>query len=83
MRSLQHSAQIFNDTKIALMLQNQWPEESSSIFNLRTSWLTIKSSPLLVRTALRNIILYWFPWGWLCLKKNVELLTNNQQKFKN
>jgi hypothetical protein len=81
MRALQHSAQVFSDTRIALMLQNQWPDEGSSIFNLRTSWLVIKSSHLLVSTAFRNIILYWFPWGWLCFKKNIGALTRNNKKF--
>lgn len=83
MRALQHAVQVFNDTKISLMLQNQWPDASSNIFNLRSSWLIIKSSPLLVSTALRNIILYWFPWGWLCLEKKLKVLAQNQTNEKN
>jgi hypothetical protein len=82
MRALQHSAQVFNETKIALMLQNQWPDGGSSVFNLRASWLIIKSSPLLVSTALRNIILYWFPWGWLCFKKNIGFFLKNRAQLK-
>jgi len=82
MRALQHSAQVFNETRMALMLQNQWPEAGSRIFDVRTSWLIIKSSPLLVSTAFRNIILYWFPWGWLCLKKNLWFFTKDKTELE-
>lgn len=71
MRALQHAIQICSETKVALMLQNKWPD-TNSIFNLRNTWLIIRASPLLVSITLRNIILYWFPWGWLCWKKKIN-----------
>lgn len=83
MRALQHSAQVFNDTKISLMLQNRWPDKDSNIFNLHSSWIIIRSSPFLISTALRNIVLYWFPWGWLCLEKRLGFTIKQSNKSKN
>lgn len=80
LRALQHSVQIFSETRIALMMQNQWPEEKSNFYSLSSTWQVIKFSPLLIRTAIRNLILYWFPWGWICFNqlRNKQVLT--QQK---
>ena len=74
MRASQHAMQVCNETKVALMLQNKWPDTNASIFNLCNTWLIIRTSPLLVSITFRNIILYWFPWGWLCWKKKINKL---------
>lgn len=68
-RAFQHSIQIFQDTKIALLMRGEWPEEQNEIIGWQKIWLFIKYSPRLICTSLRNIILFWFPWGWLCVVK--------------
>jgi len=75
LRALQHALQIFQDTKTALLMRNEWPEEGKGVFRFRETWLVIKYSPLLLRTSLRNIILFWFPWGWLCVVKLQKMLS--------
>lgn len=64
-RVLEHTGQIFQETKTAFIMQGLWPEGGSSIFSLHKSWLIIKNSPALVRMIFYSIILHWFPWGWL------------------
>ena len=63
-RSFQHSIQVFQNTKTALLMRAEWPDENQG-GKIRTTYLMLKASPLLIRTSLRNIILYWFPWGLL------------------
>lgn len=67
-RAFQHSIQILQDTKTALLMRGEWPEENREV-SWRKTWLFIKYSPRLICTSLRNIILFWFPWGWLCVVK--------------
>jgi len=64
-RALQHSMQIFQSTKMALIMRGEWPDEKG----IGAMWLAFKSSPLLIGTSIRNIILFWFPWGWLSVLK--------------
>lgn len=68
-RSLEHAVQMLSDTKTVLIMQDKWPEDNCKLFSLRKTYLVIRYSPLLVGTALRNIICYWFPWGWICFKR--------------
>lgn len=77
-RALQHAMQTLQETKIALMMQNQWPEEGKGLIRLRETWMCIKYSPLLVSTTLRNIILYWFPWGYLCFNQLQKKINNEK-----
>lgn len=67
-RAIQYATQAFNETRLALLMQDKWPEEQQGFIRFREAWLTIKYGPLLVGTTLRNIIL-WFPWAWLCFNK--------------
>lgn len=64
-RALQHSMQVFQSTKTALMMRGEWPDEQG----VDAMWLAFKSSPLLIGASIRNIILFWFPWGWLSVLK--------------
>ena len=73
-RAFEQAMQILQDTKMALLMRGEWPEEGNDIISLRKTWLVIKCSPLLIRTGLRNIILFWFPWGWLCVVKLQKLM---------
>ena len=78
LRALQHSIQVFQETKKALMMQNKWPEESNKIISISGTFLVIKYAPLLIRTSFRNIVLFWYPWGWLCF----NMLHDNFSKEK-
>jgi hypothetical protein len=78
-RALQHSLQVFYDTKRAFMMRNMWPEENDKIFSFSGFWLALKYSPLLISTALRNIITFWYPWGWLCLNRFHDNLFTKKQ----
>jgi hypothetical protein len=79
LRVLQHSMQVLNDTKLALMMQNKWPDTMQNKKNFRENWLLLKYSPLLISTALRNIIIYWFPWGMVCFKRKIEIYKQNMR----
>ncbi|HCU05170.1 MAG TPA: hypothetical protein DIC51_02490 [Coxiellaceae bacterium] len=68
-RVLQHAMQSLQDVKIVLMMQDRWPEESGRWICLRDTYKRIKGSILLVHIVFRHIILYWFPWGWLCFHR--------------
>jgi len=76
LRALQHSIQIFQETKKALMMQNKWSEESNKIVSIKGTFLAIKYSPLLIKTSFRNILLFWYPWGWLCFNVMHKNLSN-------
>lgn len=69
-RALQHSIQIFQSTKTALTMRGEWPDENG----VGATWLAFKSSPLLIGASIRNIILFWFPWGWLSVIRLQEKL---------
>jgi len=65
-RAFEQAIQVLQDTKTALLMRGEWIEEGDEIISLRKTWRIIKYSPLLIRVSVRNIILFWFPWGWLC-----------------
>ena len=73
-RVIELAIQQIHETRIALLMQNNWPEEHKGLIRLNEAYLIIKNSPKLIITMLRNMIV-WFPWAWLCfnrLKTNVK-----------
>lgn len=71
-RAIQYATQSFNETRLALLMRNEWPEQGKGIIRTREAWLIMRQGPKLVTTTFRNVIL-WFPWAWFCYNK---LLTN-------
>lgn len=67
-RVIEQAKQKIHETRIALLMQNNWPEESGNLNRFRVASLIIKSSPKLIITTIRNMIV-WFPWAWLCFKR--------------
>lgn len=72
-RVLQHAEQAFYETKMALIMQGKWSDDSRKLISVRETWLKVRYAPLLIATTLRNIILHWLPWGWLCFKATSKL----------
>jgi hypothetical protein len=73
LRAIQYVSHNFHETKLALMMQNEWPEEKRGLISIKEGILSIRYSPTLVATTFRNIIL-WFPWAWLCFNKLQETM---------
>ena len=67
-RVLQQTEQVFYETKMALLMQNKWPEDKDKLFSFHDICLKLRYAPQLVAIVLRNIILYWLPWGWIYYK---------------
>jgi hypothetical protein len=73
-RAFEYSVQTFSETKTALLIQGEWPDFGGvKRQSFREVLTVIRSAPVLIATAFRNIIL-WFPWAWICynsLKKEI------------
>lgn len=78
-RAFEYSVQTFSETKIALLIQGEWPDFSGTKRQgFREMLMVVRSAPVLIATAFRNIIL-WFPWAWICynnLKKEIIIRRN-------
>ncbi|MBL7137044.1 MAG: hypothetical protein ISS81_10735 [Candidatus Marinimicrobia bacterium] len=68
LRATQYSTEKFNEVRIALLMQNKWPDDNGRIIQPKNAWLTIKYAPALVAVTFRNII-QWFPWAWIFFTK--------------
>ncbi len=75
-RSVQFSIQSFQDTRLALLMQNQWPDKGNGLIRPRESWLTVRYGPTLVFTTIRNVLL-WYPWAWVSFNKLQYKLERN------
>ncbi|MEW5818459.1 MAG: hypothetical protein AB1798_24100 [Spirochaetota bacterium] len=72
-RAFEFSVSSFEENRQALIIQGQWPDFTKEQKNVTIIFGIIKSSPLLIATTFRNIIL-WFPWAWICyntIKKDI------------
>lgn len=78
-RAFEYSVQTLSETKIALLIQGEWPDFSGAKRQgFREMLMVVRSAPVLIATAFRNIIL-WFPWAWICynnLKKEIMIGRN-------
>ena len=72
-RAFEYSISSFEENRIALMIQGSWPDFTDNVNKIRLFFKLIKSTPLLIATTFRNIIL-WSPWAWICynaIKKEI------------
>ncbi|RKX95049.1 MAG: hypothetical protein DRP84_05375 [Spirochaetes bacterium] len=72
-RAFEYSISSFEENRIALMIQGSWPDFADSDSRIRLFFKLIRSTPLLIATTFRNIIL-WSPWAWICynaIKKDI------------
>ena len=68
LRVIEQAVQKLHETRMALLMQNKWPEEHTGIIRLNQAYLIVKNSPKLIITTIRNMIV-WFPWAWLCFNR--------------
>ena len=84
-RAFEYSISSFEENRIALMIQGSWPDFMDSTNKLKLFFMLVKSTPLLIATTFRNIIL-WSPWAWICynaIKKDIMRRVNDESVFNN
>jgi len=64
-RAFEYSVSSFEENRIALLIQDKWPDSLEKAKGIKTIFIFIKYAPVLIATTFRNIIL-WFPWAWIC-----------------
>ena len=73
LRTIQYSTEKFTEIRIALLMQNKWPDNNNNYFQFNNAILTIKYAPILIAVTFRNII-QWFPWAWISFNKlNIKI----------
>jgi hypothetical protein len=81
-RAVEYSSKSFQDTRTALMMQNNWPEPAAGLKRLSEAAKMIKNSSRLIVTTVRNIIL-WFPWAYLTFRKITQPSEERIYEIKN
>jgi len=73
-RAFEYSIASFNENRIALMIQGNWPDSADRVHKFRLFIQIVRYAPVLIATTFRNLIL-WSPWAWICytsIKKDIE-----------
>ena len=65
LRSAEFAGQELRNTQVALLIQGEWPEAGQYEPWWRHPRRVLRSGPILVGTAFRNLLM-WGPWAYLC-----------------
>jgi len=78
-RAFEYSVNALEETRLALLIQGEWPDFAGGRLSLSLAGKAVKASPILVATTFRNIIL-WFPWAWICYNALVKKISERGEK---
>jgi len=77
-RAFEYSVSSFEENRVALLIQDKWPDFSVRNKGFKIVFMVIKYAPVLIATTFRNLIL-WFPWAWICYNNiRKEIINKNR-----